>query len=60
MREAGIDSENVEMHVWDRKKWRNLIDRRIKKTRKWEEHMATIQESNQRIKNTMRRSERDQ
>ena len=60
MREAGIDSHNVEMHVWDRKKWKNLIDRRIKKTRKWEEHMATLQESNQREKNTIRRSERDQ
>ena len=33
IREAGVDSENVEMHVWDRKKWRNLIDRRIKKIR---------------------------
>ena len=30
IREAGVDSENVEMHVWDRKKWRNLIDRRVK------------------------------
>ena len=48
------------MHVWDRKKWRNLIDRRIKKIREWEKHVTTIHKSNQREKNTFRRSERDQ
>ena len=31
--EAGVDSDNVEMYVWDRKKWRNVIDGRMKKIR---------------------------
>ena len=30
------------MHVWHRKKWRNLIDRRMKKIREWEDYMITI------------------
>ena len=58
--EAGVDSDNVEMYVWDRKKWRNLIDGRMKKIREWEVHMATIHKSNQREKNTIRRNERVQ
>ena len=58
--EAGVDSDNVEMYVWDRKKRRNLIDGRMKKIREWEVHMATIHKSNQKEKNTIRRSERDQ
>ena len=33
------------MYVWDRKKWRNLIDGRMKKIREWEVHMATIHKS---------------
>ena len=60
IREAGVDSEYVESHVWDRKKWRNVIDRRMKKIREWGEHMTTIHISNQRENNTIRRSERDQ
>ena len=50
IRVAGVDSENVEMHAWDRKQWRNWIGRRIKKIREWEEHMKTIHKSNQKGK----------
>ena len=42
IREAGADSENIKMHVRDRKKWRNLIDRRMKKIREWEGQMEAI------------------
>ena len=54
IREAGVDSENVEMHVWDGKKWRNLTNRRMQKIREWEDHMTTIHKSNQREKNKLK------
>ena len=52
--EAGVDSDNVEIYVWDRKKWRNLIDGRMKKIRQWDMHVATIHKSNQKDKKTIR------